>query len=314
MVITFNHERYIDECLRAVAAQTFRDMEVVVIDDASSDDTVERIRPWLDRFPFPTQLLVNERNLGICATRNRAIAATSGTYLSSVSGDDFYAPDKIERQHRAFSSYGDEVGAVFSNMRIVTTDGTPVRNWYLDGRPPTEGRIFDELIEDNFLPSPAVMSRRDIVEAVGGYDESLFYEDYDMWLRVADRHEFRFVPGEVVNYRWSRKSMSRNTRYTARMYASSARLLMKWEHRDPRTAAIVHRRAWPLACRAFAYDPTLGREALRVAAGTHPSTAQRATIAAAAIPGADRAAKGAFDVYDAVDRRRRRLRHRPRSG
>ena len=305
MVITYNHERYVDQCLQAVAAQTFRDLEVVVVDDASTDGTVELVRSWLDRLPFETRLIVNEQNLGICATRNRAIAAARGTFLSTVSGDDYYEPEKVATQHAALSTFGDEVAAVFSNMRVVQDDRTPVSLWFPDGHPPVEGRIFERMIESNFMPSPTVMSRRAAVLAIGGYDESLFYEDYDMWLRLADRHEFRFVPGALVNYRWSGTSVSRDTRYGARMHASRARLLMKWADRDERTGAIVRDRAWRNARRAFAYDATLGREALRAAAGAHPSASRRALVAASSIPGSDRVVRAALDADDWLERRRR---------
>jgi len=269
MVITYNHERYVDECLRAVAAQTFTDLEVIVIDDASTDGTVERIRPWLDRLPFATRLLVNERNLGICATRNRAIAATSGSFLCSVSGDDFYEPEKIASQHAVISTLDESVAMVFSNMRVVDDDGTPRGLWFTDGRPPAEGHIFERLVEGNFIPAPTAMTRRAAVLSVGGYDESLYYEDYDMWLRLADRYEFRFVPGDLVNYRWTGTSASRNPRSAARMLESRARLLMKWSDRDPRTAAIVRDRAWRNA-----------RRALRLRPGARPRDAARGRRAA----------------------------------
>ena len=305
MVITYNHECYVDECLQAVAAQTFRDFEVVVIDDASTDGTVARVRPWLDRLPVEARLIVNERNLGICATRNRAIDAARGTFLSSVSGDDFYEPEKIATQHAVISTLDEDVAAVFSNMRVVQDDRAPLSLWFPDGRPPAEGRIFEHMIRGNFMPAPTVMSRRAAVLATGGYDESLFYEDYDMWLRLADRHEFRFVPGALVNYRWSGTSVSRDTRYAAQMHASRARLLMKWVDRDERTGAIVRDRAWRNARRAFAYDATLGRQALRTAAGTHPSASRRALVAASSIPGSDRVVRAALDADDWLTRRRR---------
>lgn len=305
MVVTYNHERYVDQCLASVAAQTFRDLEVVVIDDASVDGTVDRIRPWLAKIPFETRLIVNERNLGICATRNRVVGAARGTFLSALSGDDFYEPDKIDRQHRVLSELDESVVAVFSNMRVVDDECTPTSRWYEDGRPPAEGRIFDRLVESNFIPAPTVLVRRAAVLGVGGYDESLFYEDYDMWLRLADRYEFHFVPGDVVNYRWTGNSASRGPRNLAHMHESRARLLMKWADRDPRTAAIVRDRAWRNARRAFAYDARLGRPVLRAAAGEHPSAAQRALLAATAVPGTDRVLRAALDGRDRRKDRRR---------
>jgi glycosyltransferase involved in cell wall biosynthesis len=309
MVITYNHERYVDDCLRSVAGQTFADLEVLIVDDASTDATVEHIRTWLARIPFDVRLLVNEQNLGICATRNRAIAAARGTFLSSLSGDDFYEPDKVERQHRALASCDDSVAVVFSNMRVVREDGVAVGSWFPDGRPPADGRIFDRLVEGNFIPAPTAMSRRAAVVGVGGYDEDLFYEDYDMWLRLADRHEFRFVPGELVNYRWSASSVSRDSKHAIEMHDSRARILMKWQGRDPRTDTVVRRRAWSNARRVFMSDAPRGRALLRTVARTPPPLAQRAFLAMTAVPGSARALRAAVGVRDQWRRIRRRRRH-----
>ena len=78
IVFTYNHERFVEQCLDSVAAQTFDDFELIIIDDCSTDRTVERIESWLSESPLEARLVVNERNLGICATRNIALRALPG--------------------------------------------------------------------------------------------------------------------------------------------------------------------------------------------------------------------------------------------
>jgi glycosyltransferase involved in cell wall biosynthesis len=101
-VTTYNHERFVEQCLDSLAKQTFNDFETVIVDDCSTDRTVERIEAWLANNSFNAQLLVNHRNLGICATRNRVLRRCRGQFLSSLSGDDYCEPDKIQRQLQFF--------------------------------------------------------------------------------------------------------------------------------------------------------------------------------------------------------------------
>jgi glycosyltransferase involved in cell wall biosynthesis len=252
LVTAYNHERFVEQCLDSIARQTFDDFELVIVDDCSTDRTVERIKAWLRNCPINARLVVNERHLGICATRNVALQHCHGEFLSSISADDYYEPDKIERQYRFWEELDRSVAAVFSNMRHVDERGREIGFGYPSGYPPFEGRIFDRLIEHNFVKAPTVMSRRTALEEVGGYDESLFYEDFDMWLKLADRYEFRFVPGLLVNYRVLPSSAARNPAYAAVRHESRARVLLKWYGRDARTDEIIVRRAWKNGRRALA--------------------------------------------------------------
>jgi glycosyltransferase involved in cell wall biosynthesis len=298
-VTTYNHERFVEQCLDSLAMQTFDDFETVIVDDCSTDGTVERIEAWLDKTSFDARLLVNDRNLGICASRNRGLRQCRGRYLSSISGDDYSEPDKIERQHQFFETLDGSTVAIFSNQRLVDEEGRAYGVSFPSGSPPAEGRIFDRLItRGNFLPAPAVMVRRTALEEAGGYDETLFYEDYDMWLKLADRYEFRFLPGVLANYRLLGSSASRNPAFAVAMKDSRARVLLKWYGRDPHTDEVVLRRAWSNARRVFAADRSRGRRLMHEVCATRPSLRRRVGAAVSAVPGADKALAGTFAIAD----------------
>ena len=212
VVFTYNHELFVEQCLDSVAAQTFDDFELIVIDDCSTDRTVERIESWLSASRLEARLVVNARNLGICATRNIALGLCRGEFLSTVSGDDYYEPDKIDRQYRFWQELDGSTAAVFANVRMVDERGREIGLAYPSGCPPADGRVFDRLIErGNFMTSPTMMTRRTLFEEVGGYDESLFYEDYDMWLRLAKPVRVPFSCRVwSPNYRTVPSSASRN--------------------------------------------------------------------------------------------------------
>ena len=298
-VTTFNHERFVEQCLDAVAKQTFDDLETVIVDDCSTDGTVERIDTWLSTNSFDARLLVNSRNLGMCASRNRGLRSCRGEFVASVDGDDYCEPERIERQYEFFESLDVSTAAVFSNVRLVDELGRECGVSFPSGNPPVEGRIFDRLISrGNFLPSAAVMVRRTALEEAGGYDETLFYEDYDMWLKLADRYEFRFLPGLLANYRLLASSASRNPAYMVAMNESRARLLLKWYGRDPHTDEAVLRRAWSNGRRVLAADRVRGQRVLQAVCATRPSLRRRVGVALSAVPGADKALAGTFAVAD----------------
>ena len=298
VVTTFNHGRFVEQCLDSVAAQSFRDFELVVVDDCSTDDSAARIRAWLDRTGTPAHFLANERNRGICASRNLALRHCRGEFFASLSGDDFYEPDKLARQYEHLRTLEPSVAGVFSDMRIVDEDGREISTWFASGRPPAEGRIFGAIVRRNFLPAPTVMTRRALLEEVGGYDETLAYEDLDMWLKLLDRHELRFVPGRLVNYRFLTTALSRNPAYELRIRETRARVLLKWLGRDPADDDAILALAWGNGRRALAVDPVVGRRILAAVQAARPSPRRRASLALSRVPGVPAALRAAFAWSD----------------
>ena len=119
LVTTFNHARYVEGALESLRQQTSRDFEVIITDDASADGCADIIAAWLSRTGFAAQLIRNPVNRGICANRNAALARASGTFVCSLSGDDAYEPERIERQLQCFVGQPDDVCAVYSDMSVV---------------------------------------------------------------------------------------------------------------------------------------------------------------------------------------------------
>lgn len=231
LVTTYNHSRFVIECLDSVRAQTFRDFEVVITDDASSDGTADVIEAWLARTGYPARFVRNRTNRGICANRNTALSLTTAPFVCSLSGDDAYEPDRLERQVRFFLQEPADVAAVYSDARVVDTAGRGLGTFLKDDREAAndDGRVFTRLLrEDCFFPAAATMVRRSAVEAVGGYDTSLAYEDYDMWLRLACSFRIRRAPGTLVRYRLVPTSLSRNPAHRSAIGESHLRILISW--------------------------------------------------------------------------------------
>lgn len=298
-LFTYNQERYVDDALTSLCAQTSRDFEVLVVDDASTDGTVTRIERRLAELPVPARLIVNDRNLGLCGTKNRSLAHCRGVFVCWFAGDDVYEPRRIEHQLAFARACDDRVAVVFADAWLMTDDGEVVDRWFARDPRRAEGEVFDALIAGCFVAAPTTMVRRSVVEELGGFDESLHVDDWDMWLRIADRYEFRYLDECVVRYRLSPGGVSRSPEYAARMLDGKARTLLKWRGRDGRTDALIDREAWVLARWAVARDPALGRPLLRDVCAAAPTLARRLQALGARLPGAPKLLAGLLAIRDA---------------
>ncbi len=213
IVVCYNQAPYLEECLESVKRQTYRNLEIIVIDDCSHDGSVAVIKDWLARNDLKTTLLVHSVNVGVCRTFNEALAHSRGKYISVIAADDVYLPDKFETQVRLFEKLPATVGVVYGDAWQIDEHGDPLPDKFIESHRKfpsmPEGRIFDVLLEGNFIPAMSALIRRSCFQTVGPYDELLIYEDYDMWLRLSRDYEFAFSPVISAKYRVVPNSVTR---------------------------------------------------------------------------------------------------------
>jgi glycosyltransferase involved in cell wall biosynthesis len=228
VAICYNHERFLVQCLESVRAQTYPAVDLVIVDDCSTDRSVPEIRTWMDNGRSKATFLIHDRNLGICRSRNDALERARGEFVSFISTDDWWLPDKLAHQMAAFHRCSD-AAVVYADALQTDEAGSPLPQTVLESaergfvRPP-QGRIFDELLVGQFIP-PGPLVRRSCLDDVGAYDESLAYEDWDMWLRLAERFDFAFAPELDVVKRDLSTSLWKSL--TSTYKASDLRILLK---------------------------------------------------------------------------------------
>jgi glycosyltransferase involved in cell wall biosynthesis len=304
LVTSYNHARYVEEALDSLRRQTCRDFEVIITDDASTDGSADVIAAWLARTGYSAQFIRNPDNRGICANRNAALARASGSFVCSLAGDDCYEPERIARQLACFLAQPESVAAVYSDMSVIDAEGRPARRTYLDymlgGAAPPHGDLFARIMAHNFLPAPAMMLRRSAIADVGGYDESLFYEDFDMWLRLSFRFHFTYLAGPLVRYREHESSMSRSRTYQPLMNKTRTRILAKWlnaglddERRRVALNALMRNGATQLEKR----DPAGARETFNIVMAADSRLHQRLLARAGMLPGAGAATRAWLPPY-----------------
>lgn len=217
----YNAEAHLREALRSALDQTYRDLEVIVVDDGSEDRTAEIVREVAE--DDDRVVLIQQANAGVAAARNRAIEHARGTYVAPLDADDLWYPEKIERQVRRIERGGEAMGAVYSWWVEVDEDGA-IRGSNFPFR--QEGDVFWHHIYVNFMGCASVpLIRRSALVAIGGYDASLRAsggqgcEDWDLTLRLAERYAIGVAPGYLLEYRNVEGSMSAAARAMERSYS-----------------------------------------------------------------------------------------------
>jgi glycosyltransferase involved in cell wall biosynthesis len=207
----FDQAPFVVECLESIRGQTYPEIELVVVDDCSTDGSVEVIREWLARTDTPCTLVVHEWNQGVCRARNEALAHAHGAYVAGIDMDNVFLPDTLTALVERLVKSPPNVGVVYGDAQRMDEHGAPLGQTFLEhlGRDHCpEGDVYAALLEANFVPDGASLVRRACFEAVGPYDESLVYEDWDMWLRIARQYEFAFAPRICARYRVHERSLS----------------------------------------------------------------------------------------------------------
>lgn len=281
LVASYNHEQFIEQALDSVLSQSHRNIELIIVDDCSTDGSVALIQRWIERTGQPTQFIVNEQNRGICTVLNQLFAQSSGEFCVFLDSDDWMEPNRISHHVTHFESLEPNVVVVFGDALLCGENGQPLGGTFLgtifgDKVIPDGAEVFDRLLGGNFIPTAAVMVRRLAILDVGGYDESLSYDDYDMWLRLSHKYAFSYCDGVVANYRVLSSSMSHSTTRKPKMLMSTITIFERWASRNevllvPSRRIIVAGHLRRLAQRIAPFDAQRAHRALRTAEELVPS-------------------------------------------
>ncbi|HHP7244557.1 MAG TPA: glycosyltransferase family 2 protein [Elainellaceae cyanobacterium] len=202
VIPAYNVEKTIAETIQSVLNQSFSDFELIIINDGSTDSTVEVVRQILDS----RIKIYSFENAGLPEARNRGIRHAIGKFVTFVDADDLWTPDKIEDQLDALQTYP-EAGVAYSWTAFIDEHS----QFLYAGEPfPHHGNVYPQLLVKNFIASGSnIMIRREVIDEIGEYDATLkSAEDWDYNVRLAARYPFARVPKYQVLYRKSSTSMT----------------------------------------------------------------------------------------------------------
>lgn len=202
IITTYNSMPYLPDTLNSVLQQTFTDLEVIIVDDGSTDQTTA----WAAQVDDPRVTLVSQSNQGVSVARNTGINHAQGEYIAFLDGDDLWLTNKLEQQVELLDRHS-HIGLVHTWLALMDEQGL------LTGRimaTQVEGKVWQQIIENNMVACSAAMVRRVCLTTVGIFEPSLrVAEDWDLWIRIAASYPFAVIKQPLVQYRLHGNSKSK---------------------------------------------------------------------------------------------------------
>lgn len=213
--LCYNHEEFVEETLASVWKQDYEQVEVIIVDDCSADNSVAVIQSFLNKHacPFPLKTLFLKQNIGNCAAFNRGWRMAKGEYIVDLATDDILLPGRVSSQVAYFQQLPEDYGVVFTEAQYIDEEGEALAYHFAEKykhiRLVPAGDVYLEVLSQYFIPSPTMMYKQKVLLHLGGYDEQLAYEDFDFWVRSSRSFKYAYLEECTTLVRKSGVSMSR---------------------------------------------------------------------------------------------------------
>ena len=170
-IINYNQGRFFADALNSYLSQTYSPLELIVIDDCSTDNSVEIINNLLKEKNVKANFIVNPVNWGVCKNMNLAISLSKGKYFSVVASDDYFGPQRYERLINASKKSDENYKLFYSNCNMVDVAGNILESdfiqYFRPGLKSRSGIVFQELLKGNFIPAIALLIKKDVFDSIG---------------------------------------------------------------------------------------------------------------------------------------------------
>ena len=214
ILTAYNAEKYIQQAIESIINQTYKDWELIVVEDGSTDGTFEKLMDsrWKDDYNLSDLNMVIVRsaeNVGHTKSLNKALMVAKGEYIAWQDADDISEPHRFEEQLKCFTK---NVGIVTTCGIAINDNGDRVKDWYCDkGQRRTELEIKINSETDWWCMGPSMMFKREVVEKIGGFDEECYYcQDYNFWLRTIEEFDWKVCGMELYRLRRHKGSVRKN--------------------------------------------------------------------------------------------------------
>ncbi|CCQ94036.1 hypothetical protein CULT_1620013 [[Clostridium] ultunense Esp] len=221
IIPAYNHEKYVGQTIKSMLRQTYKNIEIIIINDGSSDMTHEEILKYIPlckerfvRFEYRSR-----ENRGLSATLNEMILWSKGKYISICASDDMFLEDKIEILVHELNKLDNSYAVICGNAIFIDEQGRNIDlegietfvDYYLYNRYDItdiheQFGNYKTLISGNYIPAMSTLIRRDALIDIGLYTENIRIEDWDMWLKLCKKYKFKYINKVVAYYRWHKSN------------------------------------------------------------------------------------------------------------
>jgi len=213
VAISYNQEKYVIETLNSLKSQTYPNIQLIIADDGSTDNTKQLIKEWIAVNWKDTLFLNHPVNQGVTKNLNSALPYIKGEYYQFIGCEDIMLPNKISMQIELLEK-NLQYDIVYSDMLRMDENGTIKEFTHYTKFPlvePQSGFIYESLIDQCFIATPTALMRIKVLFTIGGDNESLEVNDYDFWLRASKHFQFLYHNEITMKYRIVSTSISNRT-------------------------------------------------------------------------------------------------------
>jgi glycosyltransferase involved in cell wall biosynthesis len=216
--LCYNHSSYVGEAIQSVFQQTYDEVELIVVDDGSTDGSPQEIRNLLDGLPN-VEFLALEENQGNCKAFNQGLKLAQGKYVIDLAADDVLCPERIELGVKALEAVGESYAVHFTDAYFINKKSEMIGSHYPRDNAGKllievpQGDVYADLLARYIVCTPTMMMRKSVLDELGGYDELLAYEDFDFWVRSSRNYNYLYTDAILVKKRLLNTSLSM-TQYT----------------------------------------------------------------------------------------------------
>lgn len=216
----YNHEEYVRKSLTSVIEQTYKNIEIIVIDDGSKDNSVEVLKELQKTNTF---ILETQQNMGVCKTLNKAISLSTGEYISILASDDYWDKTKIEKQVKLFQL---NLNSQFCFTQALEFDSETEKTIRIFPKKPLQGKVLKKVFLRQHVPAGSMMFSKKLFDKLKGFDENLKEEDWDFVIRSAATTDFISIREPLFFYR-SHETNIMKTRGREEIFKQKVLLLTK---------------------------------------------------------------------------------------
>ena len=205
IAISYNHGPFIEEALNSVFNQTHDDIDLIILDDGSTDNSRDEIKRVLGE--REAKLFLHNENIGYTKIFNKGLAEANGEFVVDFALDDVMRPDFLKESLKAHQQNGEGYGVSFSNAEYINPQSKVIEvhaDWLkkqgiIESIP--SGDIFQMVLKKYFICSPSMVINKKVFDRIGGYDDNLAYEDFDFWVRSSKCWKYTYIDKVLIQKR-----------------------------------------------------------------------------------------------------------------
>ena len=222
--LCYNQKDFVQEAVQSVIEQDYPYIELIIVDDASTDGSQDLIKDLARKRPKIKTLLLNS-NQGNCKAFNQALDLAKGKYIIDLAADDVLCPNRVSYGVEELEKLPDHFGVHYGDAILIDKAGAllgyhfaQIHHFKNKTQKPS-GDVYKEVLEHYFIASPTMMIKKKVLNELGGYDPDLDYEDFDFWIRSARNYYYAWTPEALIKKRILKASFS------ARQYGPDSKML-----------------------------------------------------------------------------------------